>query len=166
MRERAYGDHKPSPPLPDPTLLSHCTRLRGICRYIPIFILYFDFSLSFLYLQFAPFQFFSFLSSLFPFHPSLHISSIFRTDVPRLTSRCNRSNSLIARVDFPPNRKAPYFIYDSNYCRFTFSSLASPCLAEGVYFEREKIKRPVPYYDPVLLGHRRHSVMQFLTVDL
>lgn len=28
----------PSPPLPlilDPTLLSHCTRLRGICRYIP-----------------------------------------------------------------------------------------------------------------------------------
>lgn len=136
--------------------------------YPPIFILYFDFSLSsFLYLRFAPFQFFSFLSSLFPFHPSLHISSIFRTDVPRLTSRCNRSNSLIARVDFPPNRKAPYFIYDySNYCRFTFSSLVSPCLAEGVYFEREKIKRPVPYYDPVLLGHRRHSVMQFLTVDL
>lgn len=25
----------PSPPLPDPTLLSHCTRLRGICRYTP-----------------------------------------------------------------------------------------------------------------------------------
>lgn len=61
--------------------------------YPPIFILYFDFSLSsFLYLRFAPFQFFSFLSSLFLFHPSLHISSIFRTDVPRLTSRCNRSN--------------------------------------------------------------------------
>lgn len=77
--------------------------------YPPIFILYFDFSLSsFLYLRFAPFQFFSFLSSLFPFHPSLHIS-IFRTDVPRLTSRCNRSNSLIARVDFPLESKSDIF---------------------------------------------------------
>lgn len=165
MRERAYGDHKPSPPLPDPTLLSHCTRLRGICRYIPLSL--FSISISL-------FPLFSISDSLRSnFSPSfLHYSPFTPPCTSPLYSArtCLASRhvatGLIARVDFPPNRKAPYFIYDSNYCRFTFSSLASPCLAEGVYFEREKIKRPVPYYDPVLLGHRRHSVMQFLTVDL
>lgn len=101
-----------SPPLPSLILLFSPTA-RGYVAYVaisPYLYSLFRFLSSFLYLRFAPFQFFSFLSSLFPFHPSLHISSIFRTDVPRLTSRCNRSNSLIARVDFPPNRKAPYFI--------------------------------------------------------
>lgn len=120
MRERAYGDHKP--PLPDPTLLSHCTRLRGICRYTPphptpplpylhslfrflSLVLSFVLSTKLLYLQFRsnlPLFLVLLLLYSFPliFILSPYISFIFRH------GRHNKStNCLIPAVDFPANRE-------------------------------------------------------------
>lgn len=120
MRERAYGDHKP--PLPDPTLLSHCTRLRGICRYTPptpphpspIFILYFDFSASssLLFSQrntsisnFVPIFLFSSVLLLLYSFPLIFILSPYISFIFRHGRHNKSTNCLIPAVDFPANRE-------------------------------------------------------------